>query len=163
MNLYKISSANLSDLLDISELWVKLMKESSQYNESYKPTAYAGKNVFNYFHQIMKDENKLFKIIKAQFEERIIGFIECFVYNRDKRFLEIKGTLGNIYVVPEFRGVGLGKTMCESAAYWFKTNRVTKIELSYIPQNEKTSRFWKKMGIQTTLVTGSTFTEKWLK
>jgi aminoglycoside 6'-N-acetyltransferase I len=84
-------------------------------------------------------------------EDEAIGFIEVSLRN------VVDGCLGGpvgyiegIYLVPNWRGLGLGPTMIEAAATWFRAQGCRDMATDAELDNEDAQQFWNELGFEET-------------
>ncbi len=80
-------------------------------------------------------------MILAEFDSTAAGIIDYAVYSRGK--LKI-GTLGNLFVLDEFRGKGIGSKLSEYAL-----NKIERMECDFVnsgvrANNKEAQKFWEK-------------------
>ncbi len=84
-------------------------------------------------------------------EDEAIGFIEVSLRN------VVDGCLGGpvgyiegIYLVPNWRGLGLGPAMIEAAATWFRAQGCRDMATDAELDNEDAQQFWSELGFDET-------------
>src|SRR5262245_16635012 len=84
-------------------------------------------------------------------EDEAIGFIEVSLRN------VVDGCLGGpvgyiegIYLVPNWRGLGLGPAMIEAAATWFRAQGCRDMATDAELDNEDAQQFWSELGFEET-------------
>ncbi|MDT3428382.1 ribosomal protein S18 acetylase RimI-like enzyme [Paenibacillus forsythiae] len=58
----------------------------------------------------------------------------------------IRGELDSIFVVQDYRGLGIGRELMTLSLDWFKTNSIESIAISVIYGNEEALHFYEKYG-----------------
>ena len=84
-------------------------------------------------------------------DDEAIGFIEVSLRN------VVDGCLGGpvgyiegIYLVPNWRGLGLGPAMIEAAATWFRAQGCRDMATDAELDNEDAQQFWSELGFEET-------------
>ena len=84
-------------------------------------------------------------------QEEAVGFIEVSLRN------VVDGCLGGpvgyiegIYLVPSWRGLGLGPAMIEAAASWFRAQGCRDMATDAEIDNEDAQQFWSELGFEET-------------
>ena len=81
----------------------------------------------------------------AECDSAVAGIIDYAVYSRGK--LKI-GTLGNLFVLDEFRGKGIGSELSE-----YVLNKIKRMECDFVnsgvrANNKEAQKFWEKRGFK---------------
>ena len=84
-------------------------------------------------------------------DDESVGFIEVSLRN------VVDGCLGGpvgyiegIYLVPNWRGLGLGPAMIEAAASWFRVQGCRDMATDAEIENENAQQFWSELGFEET-------------
>jgi ribosomal protein S18 acetylase RimI-like enzyme len=86
-----------------------------------------------------KTENENYFVAKVN--GKVVGF--CFVTKNEER-----NQLSAIYILPEFQGKGLGKSLWESASSFIDTSKDTFVDV--VTYNTQAIEFYKKLGFVDT-------------
>ena len=80
-----------------------------------------------------------------------VGFIEVSLRNVvDGCFGGPVGYIEGIYLVPDWRGLGLGPAMIEAAATWFRAQGCRDMATDAEIDNEDAQQFWSEIGFEET-------------
>lgn len=64
--------------------------------------------------------------------------------------LKKTGFIGEMFVGEKYQRKGAGTALLKAAFEWFKSKGMSRVELTFLPGNEKASSFWiKKTGFKT--------------
>jgi GNAT superfamily N-acetyltransferase len=58
------------------------------------------------------------------------------------------GVIEECFILQSLRRQGIGSQLVQSATDWFKTNKISRIELSVIVRNKEGESFWEKLGFE---------------
>lgn len=65
------------------------------------------------------------------------------------RYRKVKtGELENMFIVPQWRGKGVGKVLIHALKHWMKTKGVGRVYVSAYANNEEAVRFYRKCGFE---------------
>ena len=105
------------------------------------------------------------KIIVAESEGRIVGFIQGQVVKRNEYIPECVGFINLLYVHEPFRRLGIGTRLVKRLSEFFEDLGVQEVNLNYILGNREAEKFWSSLGfkpIKQTVNTSLDFLKKCL-
>jgi ribosomal protein S18 acetylase RimI-like enzyme len=110
-----------------------------------------------YTNQTIKDAmEKDGFIYIAEENDRIVGFIQGIIDKNDSDVLYklshipfYDGWIGEFYIIPEFRGTGLGRQLMDKAYEYFKSKNCRYFRLLVMKDNENAINVYGKMGFET--------------
>lgn len=111
----------------------------------------------------LSEESKQYflDLIKYQFVEvaeidgKIIGYLAGSIYN-DLSYSYYEGLTAeanNMFVLADFRALGIGAKLMNSFMEWCKQNGAKRIMVTASSKNEKTIKFYEKMGFSPINIT----------
>ena len=59
------------------------------------------------------------------------------------------GLVSDVYVVPAAQGIGLGRALLDASTEWFRTQRVSRLELQVVAGNRNAAEFYAHLGWAT--------------
>lgn len=65
---------------------------------------------------------------------------------------KIVGVIANVYVIPEYRRMGIASELLRRSEAWLYSKKVSSIELQVLAGNELAITFWHDVGFETELV-----------
>lgn len=139
-----IRKASKNDIPSIVGLMKNLISFHAGIDHYYKPvSAYRGLAV--YAQSGLKGSKKA--IFVAEVHGNIIGYLFAEVrpapFFSKERFV---GAINDVCTAPMMRQRGVLKELWKHAAIWFKSRRVSYIELSVHIKNDPAIKAWKKLG-----------------
>jgi GNAT superfamily N-acetyltransferase len=69
----------------------------------------------------------------------------------------IVGHVSLMYVVRQFRRKGVGKHLMMELRKFFSLNKAESLTVRYIIGNREAEGFWRKLGFESIIMTGSTY------
>lgn len=97
----------------------------------------------------LQDEDRMFLLLAYHNEKRIgyfVGLVKTCVGEAPQEIAYING----IYLYPEYRSQGIGKSLLSEALQRFRAKGLTLVELYVGSHLESSKAFWKKHGFQIT-------------
>ncbi len=81
--------------------------------------------------------------------EEIVGFITGSITQRPPVILPHRdGLVDNAYVIPRWRGLGIGTRLCRMMLDWFAEQGVEEVRIHYQVSNRKGVKFWERLGFR---------------
>jgi aminoglycoside 6'-N-acetyltransferase I len=99
---------------------------------------------------ILNSNDRACLIVHAPNNEAV-GFIEVSLRNVVDGCLGVPvGYIEGIYLVPKWRGLGLGPAMIEAVAEWFRSEGCREMATDAEIENEDAQQFWSELGFEET-------------
>jgi ribosomal protein S18 acetylase RimI-like enzyme len=146
----KIREAREDELLKAGELWSEFMRFNGRFDSSFSIKDKA-KDIFS---KEMSDKYPAsdFRLAVAENGSGLIGFCFSYISHKPKYFkIEKFGFIGDLYVKPEFRRLGVGHDLVKDALNFFAKKRVNQIELLVAVKNDDAIKFWEAIGFKQLL------------
>lgn len=144
-----------SDADKIAELRLLGQEHFEKLNASIWRMTEEGKKLLK-----QKVENDLadssIRILLAEKDHEIIGYVQGEVASRDDYLPRAVGHISLTYVVKQFRRKGVGRRLVRELLRFFGSNKVENLTVRYIIGNEEAEEFWRKLGFEPIMTTGST-------
>ena len=133
------------ELLKAGELWSEFMKFNMQFDNSFDVKDGA-QEIFS--REIMeKYPANNYRLSVAEIDGELVGFCFSYVSRKPKYFkIEKFGLIGDLYVRPQNRLVGIGHDLVKDAINFFARRKVTQIELLVAVKNKEAIKFWEAIG-----------------
>jgi GNAT superfamily N-acetyltransferase len=117
------------------------IKELAEY-ERLSHTVVATEDILR---QSLFEENRGAEVVIGYYKEKPVGF--ALFFHNFSTFLGRPGLyLEDLYVKPEFRGKGIGRTMFHYLAKLAKERNCGRLEWSVLDWNEPAIKFYKSLG-----------------
>jgi len=147
----EIRKATKKDLKDLIDLHINLIK----YLKKIKPSRYIinKKIVEKRRKKLMEWLKKKEAIIYVAEDKKIVGYgmgevIDYPPFIEGKKF----GELDEVYVLPEYRGKGIGKKLTNKVIEFLKKKKVDTMEGYVDTKNKLALKTWKEMGFKENLI-----------
>ncbi len=141
----EIRAARDNELLRVARLWSEFMAYNGKFNDSFRIRK-QGKEIFSR-EMLEKTSDKNNHLAVADYDGEIVGF--CFSYISQKpRFFQLDkfGFIGDLFVLPEYRRMGIGRELVDDAMNFFAGQKIKQIELLVAKKNVETIKFWESLG-----------------
>lgn len=138
-----IRPAKKADTDTIAQLWLDFVEYHRQLDDATPHVAEGGEE--RYAMQIRWSiEDDYAQAYVAENNGEVIGYVYGMVMSLTAEMFidERAGMVGDIYVKPEYRGQGVGKSLMQAMKDWFKLRGVSQYEWYVAVFNERGVRFW---------------------
>jgi ribosomal protein S18 acetylase RimI-like enzyme len=145
-----IREAREDELLKAGELWSDFMRFNGRFDNSFAIRDKA-KDIFSK-EMLEKFPTNDYRLAVADDGGKLVGF--CFSYiSRKPKYFKIQrfGFIGDLYVTPTHRRMGVGKDLVKDAMNFFAKHRVSQIELLVAVKNDTAIKFWESYGFNQLL------------
>ena len=145
-----IRKARVEDVNQIVGLVLNLYKIHSRLEEAYKI-----KSDTVCLSHIKKDLRKYFKkpktrtILVCGNDEKIIGFADFWIERRNCYIYDKAIWIYEIHVDKNYRGKGAATRLIKEIAKIAKRKRIKEIDLTCVPKNKESSKFWRRLKAKT--------------
>lgn len=141
----KIRKAQLSDIEEVLEHSLVLLKQHSDLDPYFTPTKTAAKTYRKFLERSLDAEDSLFLV--SEKDEKLIGYAVGEIHKRSPIFeIAEYGYINDVFVIQEYRKHGIAKMFLRELKDWFKIKKLMYIELSVHAKNEIGKTTWKKFG-----------------
>ena len=156
MDSITIRRAVPSDVERIVELGLLLQEHAEKSNPSiWRITEEGRKLLKQKVEADLADINTHVLIAEAKGET--IGYVEGEVTRRSDHMPTTVGHVSLMYVVKQSRRKGVGRRLMKELCKFFNSNKVEDLTVRYIVGNKEAEGFWRKLGFESILITGSTY------
>jgi GNAT superfamily N-acetyltransferase len=100
------------------------------------------------------------QILLAEAGGEIIGYVQGEVACRSDYMPKTVGQVSLMYVVKQFRRKGVGRRLMEQLIKFFYSNKAEDLTVRYVIGNKEAEEFWRKLGFESIITTGSTRTKE---
>ncbi len=134
----------------IESLFLQLYKYMSS-NGLRQPLAKDGEKLW--LSTVQKTSGRLNLIMAAIINSRVIGFAQGTIRLTPNYLGSRKvGFIPHVYVLSEYRKLGIGKKLVTELNTWFKHNKTHSLELQVLYENHAATTFWEKIGFEKELL-----------
>ncbi len=133
------------DVTAISKLWLKFMEYNARFDDSFRVKP----RILSRFAREILDRlnDHDFRIAVADMGGEIVGYSFSYISRKPYFFRLGKfGFIGDVFVLEQFRGRGIGRLLAEDAHDFFRRRNVEQVELLVATKNVETVKFWEKLG-----------------
>lgn len=148
---YIIRTAEQSDLEELTNLRLKNATYHSNLSQIYK----IKKNI----KQTLKEntssmiEGKQSTIFIALENNKIIGYTIGILKGEHPIFEFPKiGFIDDTYINLEYHNKGIGSALIAKLQFWFKENKIDRVDLKVFNLNQNGIKFWKKIGFNCNML-----------
>ena len=143
---YNVRRAREEDLSRIVELISRLKRLNNEFDPLLKPIDNLEEEVEEYVRELLSDSRSLVLVVDVG------GKVEGVLTSRiiDRRFYEprLVGQISDIYVMPEYRRLGVGSTLISHAERELKSMGAEIIVAEFPVKNVIAEGFYKKLGFR---------------
>jgi len=148
-----IRKANNNDLNTLEKMWIRFMKVHDiaviKKNPKLKAHTKLRRNAVLIFRKFIKTQihskNTLLTI--AEIDGKVAGYSLTFIKKSIPVFgIEKIGYISDMYVAPEYQGLGISSKLKDEAFKWLKKKKMKYVSLVVYSDNEHAHRVYKKWG-----------------
>jgi len=148
-----VRPARSTDLSAVGELWSQLVK----YHQELDPRLPSPQpNGPLYYARQLEDRlsDPLVRLLVAEVDGQVVGYVLGMVVDlMGDLFVQYAcGFLADIFVVSEYRRVGVGRKLVDALVDWFRDEKVSYYEWHVAAQNPPGQAFWNAMQGDSVLV-----------
>lgn len=143
-----IRTANAHDVDAIGELWLQLVAYHRQIDPENMPEA-APDGARRYAVRIGDSlDDSHTRVFVAEDKGRVVGYVMGVIVDMLPETFSASrsGFLADIYVLPHYRGQGVGRSLVEALRAWLQGRGVTHYEWFVAEKNAEARAFWQKVG-----------------
>jgi GNAT superfamily N-acetyltransferase len=144
----EVIRANEQHIPELGDLWMEFMRFSQNIEAIHEPKDDAiPVYIAEYLRPVMEAENSL--VLVALDGDRVVGYSYSLIvgpFNLVKR--EKYGIIHDMFITPQYRGMGVAKMLFNEIIKWFNSNGVNRVELDVMTRNPMATTFWEKLGFR---------------
>jgi GNAT superfamily N-acetyltransferase len=135
------------DAADAARLWVASAEEHTAYDPIYA-TSPDARNTMRRFLADLTSSSQSFLFV-AVLEGETIGFISGELREGSPTFHpRTWASVDDVYVVPEYRSLGVGRALLENVESWARERNASGISLQVAAANGRGRKFYKTLGFR---------------
>ena len=151
-----IRRATSSDVEKIVELGLLLQEHAEKSNQLIWRITEEGKKLIKQKVETdLTDSNVA--VLLAEVGGEVIGYVRGEVTSRIDHMPTTVGQISLMYVVNQFRRKGVGRRLMKELCKFFNSNKAENLTVRYILGNKEAESFWRKLGFESIIMTGSTY------
>lgn len=147
----EVRRADRRDVGRLVELWLELMNLHAAVDSRFVVREDAGRTMARRFSELLTDPDTI--ILVSQSDGEMVGFAVAHI---DINLPFLPGTtvgfISDIYVLDAYRRQGRAARLVAAMRDWFKSRKVTVIQLHAASCNPAAQQFWERMGFSDYLV-----------
>lgn len=142
----KIRKAKTSDLNEVAIMQTSQNLIHNKFDHKiYSPV----KNFEKKWVKLAKKKlNKNHLLLVAEDKKSIIGFIHGDIRGHSLRLINQHGHINDIYIKEDYRNKKIGAKLTNRLMEWFRSKRLSYVELSVSSKNKTAIKFYNKIGFR---------------
>ena len=141
----EIRKAKPQDIEQITKFGVILLKQHSDLDPYFTPVKTVDKVYRKFLEGCLDSEDKL--LLVAENNGKLVAYTVGEIQSRSLIFeISENGYINDVFVVEEFRKLGIARKFLSELKNWFKSKDIKYIELSVHAKNEIGIKTWAKFG-----------------
>lgn len=147
----EIRKAQRADVPRLVELWTDLMQIHADRDPRFALSDNATSVMIRRFHYLIQDRDALLLLSIEQ--DQVVGFAVGHIDQNLPFFKgEALGFVSDVYILPSHRRQGRARRLYLALQDWFRSRRVSSIQLHVAPFNPEAQAFWQSLGFREFLV-----------
>ncbi len=130
----------------LKQLWMRLAREMFETGYFIIPSEANAEKWVRFIREGLAEEKSF--LLVARSDGKPVGFVQGSVPKFPLEVSEPAGTIDNLYVLPEFRGRGIGKKLMAEGLKTLKTRGVKAVRLSVLKENRVAIKLYEKLGFK---------------
>lgn len=147
---FQIRQAKEVDYENLRELWLQFIQDPDGSDLNIVPCEENARRWINFVKKVI--ENGEGEILVATSEEKLLGYI---FYSCSSPLIlrENRCVIYDLYVVPEFRGKGIGSELLKKALERIRSRGFKQVRIGVLSQNARALNLYEKFGFKEVLKT----------
>jgi GNAT superfamily N-acetyltransferase len=147
-----IRRAEKRDAERLSRLWMDLLESQACLDERFGPSEDALVRWRNDFPEWVSRDSR--RVFVAEESGEIQGFVTAERWTSLPIYRHVPEIyIDELYVTPEFRRRGIGRTLVDTVREWGKSVGVERLRAGVLASNDQGREFWEKAGLLAFTVT----------
>jgi GNAT superfamily N-acetyltransferase len=144
---FTIRPGRREDAAEVARLWMRSAEEHTAYDQIYA-TAPDAERIMRRFLTNLANSSHSFLFV-AESAGRIVGFISGELREGSPAFRpKTWASVDDVFVEPDHRNFGAGRTLLESVKAWAKERGADGISLQVAAANERGRKFYEDLGFR---------------
>ncbi len=142
----KIRPYQKSDSPAVKSIFKEFVKYHVKCDPCFKKLNNHDRLFINYIDKTLKSGTSVMYV--AELNDEIVGYCLGVIQNKPPIYTSPRyGYIDNIAVLEKYQNNGIGELLFTRTKAWFKKHKIRRIELFVAVKNNKSTSFWKKMGL----------------
>lgn len=145
----KIHECEVKDVGEsVKKLWLGLSQEMFEIERLIVPSEANGDKWVGFVREGLSSGRNL--LLVAKIDNAVVGFAFASIFrNYPLNVSKTIGAIDDVYVLPEFRGKGIGKKLAVECLNKMKAASVKAVTLQVLTENKAAIRLYEKLGFKT--------------
>ncbi|MEM2102130.1 MAG: GNAT family N-acetyltransferase [Candidatus Bathyarchaeia archaeon] len=145
IRIYEYKAEDVDDT--VKQLWLSLAREMFEIEHFTLPSEANADKWIKFIRDSLAEKKSFLFVAKSRYKP--IGFAYGSVFREyPLEVSEFIGTINDVYVLPEFRGKGIGKKLVVRCLNRLKTEGVKAVRLMVLTENEVAVKLYEKLGFK---------------
>jgi len=148
---YTVRPGRREDAAAAARLWVMSAEEHALYDPVYRPAPGAEKTMRRFLADLSSSSHSCLFVAETRGTggDEIVGFLSGELREGSPAFSQKTwAAVEDVYVLPEHRSRGAGRTLFEACSDWAKGKGAAGISLQVAAGNERARRFYDALGFR---------------
>lgn len=144
IEIHECDVENVGD--SVKELWLGLAREMFEFEHLTLPSE---ANADTYVKSVREDlaEKQGFLLV-AKSRSKLVGFIYATISSRPVEITRTIGSINDLYVLPEYRGRGMGRKLMAECLSKLKDAKVEVVYIRVLVENKIAISLYEKLGFK---------------
>jgi ribosomal protein S18 acetylase RimI-like enzyme len=146
---YTVRPGKKEDAAAAARLWVMSAEEHALYDPVYRPAPGAERTMRRFLADLSGSSHSCLFVAEARGEAGIVGFLSGELREGSPAFNQKTwAAVEDVYVLPEHRSRGMGRTLFEACSDWAKKKGAAGISLQVAAGNARARKFYEALGFR---------------
>jgi len=146
---YTIRPGSREDAVEAARLWMKSAEEHAAYDSVYATSPQSEKTMRRFLLDLVASSHAFLIVAVTEPEGRMIGFISGEIREGSPAFSPRTWVaVDDIFVLPEYRSLGVGRALFERARAWAEQQGATGMSLQVAAANRRGRKFYENLGFR---------------
>ena len=137
---------------EVSVLWLRLLEEQAEVEDSFAPSEDALARWRNDYREWLRDDSVFIHL--AEMDDEPVGFVSAHLWTPPPIYRSVRGAyIDELFVLASRRGQGIGSALVDAVRDWAQEAGAEEIRLGVLAANERGQAFWQKQQARPLSVT----------
>ena len=145
---FTVRPGRRNDAAEAARLWIRSAEEHARYDHVYVAAPNAEKTMRRFLADLSVNSSYSCLFV-AEKDGVMIGFLSGELREGSPAFeTRTWAAVEDIYVVPEYRSLGVGRTLFEECQEWAREKRANGVSLQVAVANHRARKFYEELGFR---------------